>query len=132
MHVRLKLAEARIHQRAKQDEYDLITADAEHRITDAAGGLKGLGTNAEDRARTLRLALADDEAYREALDALRAAQADVDRLAAAVEIAIDERKAADRDSRDRLTTMLQQFGGSDDEHPADVLTLHLTPDRHAA
>ena len=132
MHVRIKLADARITLRAKQDEFDLITADAEQRITDAAGGPKGLGANAEDRARVLRLALADDEAYREALDALRDAQAEVDRLAAAVEIAIDERKAADRDSRDRLTTMLQQLGGSDDEHPADVLTLRLTPDRHAA
>ena len=66
----------------KQDEYDLVTADAEQRITDAAGGPKGLGANAEDRARVLRLALHDDEAYREALDALRAAQAEVDRLAA--------------------------------------------------
>ena len=127
-----KLADARITLRAKQDEYDLITADAEQRITDAAGGPKGLGANAEDRARVLRLALHDDEAYREALDALRAAQAEVDRLAAEVEIAIDERKAADRDSRDRLTALLQQLGGSDDEHPADVLTLRLTPDRRAA
>jgi len=132
MHVRLQLAEARIRLRAKQDEYDLITADAEQRITDAAGGPKGLGANAEDRARVLRLALHDDEAYREALAALRAAQADADRLCAAVEIAIDERKAADRDSRDRLTTMLQRLGGNDDEHPADVLTLHLQPPRHAA
>ena len=65
-------------------------------------------------------------------DALRAAQAEVDRLAVEVEIAIDERRAADRDSRDRLTALLQQLGGSDDEHPADVLTLRLTPDRRAA
>jgi hypothetical protein len=79
MHVRLQLADARITLRAKQDEFDLITADAEQRMTDAAGGPKGLGANAEDRARVLRLALHDDEAYREALDALRAAQAEVDR-----------------------------------------------------
>lgn len=132
MHVRLKLAEARIHLREQQDTYDLVTADGEQRMTDAAGGPKGLGANAEDRARTLRLALTDDAAYQEALDALRAAQAAVDRLSAAVEIAIDERKAADRDSRDRLTALLQRFGGADDEHPADVLTLRLAPPRHAA
>ena len=112
--------------------YDLVTADAEQRITDAAGGPKGLGANAEDRARVLRLALHDDEAYREALEALRAAQAEVERLAATVENAIDERKAADRASRDQLTAVLQQLGGADDEHPADVLTLRLTPDRRAA
>ena len=72
MHVRLQLADARITLRAKQDEYDLITADAEQRITDAAGGPKGLGANAEDRGRVLRLALHDDEAYREALATLDA------------------------------------------------------------
>ena len=90
MHVRLQLADARITLRRAQDEYDLITADAEHRITDAAGGPKGLGANAEDRARVLRVALMDDDAYREALQTLRDAQADVDRLAAEVEIAIDD------------------------------------------
>lgn len=132
MHVRLELALARVTLRAKQDEYDLVTAHAEQRITEAAGGPKGLGANADDRARMLRVALHDDDEYRDALDALRIAQADVDRLAALVEIAIDERKAADRDSRDRLTAMLQRVGGNDDEHPADVLTLRLTPDRRAA
>src|SRR3712207_9567693 len=102
MNVRSKLAEARITLRRAQDEFDLITADAEQRITDAAGGPKGLGANAEDRARVLRLALHDDEAYREALDALRTAQAEVDRLAAEVEIAIDERNAADRSEERRV------------------------------
>jgi len=132
MNVRLKLAHARTNLRHVQDEYDLVTADAEQRMIDCAGGAKGLGANADDRARALRLALHDDEAYREALEALRAAQADVDRLSAEVEIAIDERRAADRASRDHLTAMLQLLGGSEDEHPTAVLALRLEPARRAA
>ena len=131
MHVRLQLANARITLRQMQDEYDLVTADAEQRITDAAGGPKGLGANADDRARVLRVALmTTSRIARRCRRCGRARRRD--RLAALVEIAIDERKAADRDSRDRLTAMLQRLGGADDEHPADVLTLRLTPDRHAA
>lgn len=132
MHVRLQLADARIHLRATQDEYDLVTADAEQRLIDAAGGAKGLGANAEDRARVLRVALTDDDAYRDALQALRSAQAEVDRLAAEVEITIDDRRAADRESRDRLTSTLQRWGGGEDEHPTDVVALRLEPPRRAA
>ncbi len=106
---RVQLAAARIALRAAQDHYDLITAQAEQRIIDAAGGAKHLGANAEDRSRALTLALAEDHAHAEALTLLRQAQAEVDRLQAEVDDAIDERRTLDRASRDRASAAIEQL-----------------------
>lgn len=104
---RQRLAAARIALRDAQDHHDLAKAQAEQRIIEAAGGAKNLGANAEDRTRAMTLALADDPAYCAALAALREAQAEVDRMQADVDDAIDQRRKLDRQSRDRASAALE-------------------------
>jgi hypothetical protein len=126
---RAQLAAARIALRAQQDHHDRITAQAEQRIIDAAGGTKGLGTNAEDRSRALVLALAEDATYTESLMWLRHAQAEVDRLQAEVDDLIDERRKLDRASRDRASAAIEQLALMSQER----VPLSLAPDlTHAA
>ena len=104
---RQQLAEARIGLRLAQDVYDLVQAQAAQRITEAAGGAKHMGTNAEDRDRALTIALAADEECRIAQGTVRDYQAAVDRAQAQVEDEIDMRRMLDRASRDRLSTALE-------------------------
>ena len=104
---RQRLAAARIALRDAQDHHDLTKAQAEQRIIEAAGGAKNLGANAEDRSRAVTLALADDPAYCAALAAFREAQAEVDRVQADVDDAIDQRRKLDRQSRDRASAALE-------------------------
>ncbi|HEY0607768.1 MAG TPA: hypothetical protein VGD58_32940 [Herpetosiphonaceae bacterium] len=104
---RQRLAAARIALRDAQDHHDLIKAQAEHRIIENAGGAKNLGANADDRTRAVTLALANDPAYCAALAALREAQAEVDRMQADVDDAIDQRRKLDRQSRDRASAALE-------------------------
>jgi hypothetical protein len=104
---RQRLAVARIALREVQDHYELIKAQAEQRIIEAAGGTKNLGANAEDRTRALTLALAQDSDHAAALTLLRQAQAEVDRLQAEVDDAIDQRRKLDRASRDRASAAIE-------------------------
>ncbi len=104
---RQRLAAARIALREVQDHYELINAQAEQRIIDAAGGAKNLGANAEDRTRALTLALAQDRDHAAALTLLRQAQAEADRLQAEVDDAIDQRRKLDRASRDRASAAIE-------------------------
>ena len=104
---RQRLAAARIALRDAQDHHDLTKAQAEQRIIDAAGGAKNLGANAEDRSRAVMLALADEPAYCAALAAFREAQAEVDRVQADVDDAIDQRRKLDRASRDRASAAIE-------------------------
>ncbi len=127
---RAQFAAARIALRDAQDHYDLITAQAEQRIIDAAGGAKGLGANAEDRARALTLALVEDQDYTEALQRLRQAQAEVDRLQAEVDDMIDERRTLDRASRDRASAAIEALALLPAERMP--LTLIADPTRIAA
>ena len=106
---RQRLAVARIALREVQDHYELVKAQAEQRIIEAAGGTKNLGANAEDRARSLTLALANDAPYTESLMWVRHAQAEVDRLQAEVDDLIDQRRKLDRDSRDRASAAIEQL-----------------------
>jgi hypothetical protein len=106
---RAQLAAARIALRAQQDHHERITAEAEQRSIDAAGGAKNLGANAEDRTRALTLALFEDHDYTESLMWLRAAQAEVDRLQAEIDDLIDQRRTLDRESRDRASAAIEQL-----------------------
>ncbi len=82
--------------------------------------------NAEDRDRTLRIALEHDPAYLGIRHTLRQWQAEVDRLQAHVDDEIDERRRADRASRDRLSTALEAVSVHADEGP-DAITILATP-----
>lgn len=104
---RQQLAAARIALRNAQDHHDLTKTQAEQRIIEAAGGAKNLGANAEDRSRAATLALADDPTYCAALAAFREAQAEVDRVQAEVDDAIDRRRKLDRQSRDRASAAIE-------------------------
>ena len=121
---RQRLAAARIALRDAQDHHDLTKAQAEQRIIEAAGGAKNLGVNAEDRSRALTLALAEDHAYTEGLTLLRQAQADVDRLQADVDDAIDQRRKLDRASRDRASAAIETLALL----PAERVPLSLVED----
>ncbi len=81
---RQQLAEARIGLRLAQDVYDLVKAQAAQRITEAVGGAKHMGSNAEERDRALSIALAADEECMIAHGTVRDYQAQVDRLQARV------------------------------------------------
>jgi len=85
-----------------------------------------VGTNDKARDRALKLALDADPVYLAARQELRHQQARVDHVQAAVEDQIDERRKADRDSRDRLTSALERVGVTQDER-RDVLTIVATP-----
>ncbi len=121
---RHQLADARSALRETQDDHDRIKAQVEQRITEAAG--TALGTNDKARDRALKLALDADPVYVTARQELRRQQARVDRLQANVDDQIDERRNADRDSRDRLTSALERIGVTQDER-RDVLTILATP-----
>ncbi len=123
---RRQLAEARIALRLAQDVYDLVKAQAAQRITDAAGGPKGLGMNSEDRDRALIIALAVDEECMIAHGTVRDYQAQVERLHAQVDDEIDARRSLDRASRDRLSTALEMVSVHADEGP-DAITILATP-----
>ena len=121
---RQRLAAARIALRDAQDHHDLTRAQAEQRIIEAAGGTKNLGANAEDRSRAVTLALADDPAYCAALAAFREAQAEVDRVQADVDDAIDQRRKFDRASRDRASAAIEALALL----PAERVPLSLAAD----
>lgn len=126
---RAQLAAARIALRAQQDHHERITAEAEQRIIDAAGGSKHLGPNTEDRARALTIALTNDATYTESLMWVRNAQAEVDRLQAEVDDLIDQRRKLDRASRDRASAAIEQLALLSAERVPLSLAAELT---HAA
>ncbi len=67
-----------------------------------------------------------DPAYLGIRHTLRHWQAEVDRLHAQVDDEIDERRRADRASRDRLSTALEAVSVHADEGP-DAITILATP-----
>ena len=121
---RRQLAETRIALRLAHDVYDLVQAQAAQRTTDAAGGPKGLGINSEDRA--LIIALAADEECRIAHGTVRDYQGQVERLQARVDDEIDDRRHAERASRDRIATALEIVSMHADER-GSVITILATP-----
>jgi len=123
---RRQLAEARIALRDAEDTHRYAQADAEARIIAAAGDPKKLGSNTEDRARAILLALKDDALYQAARVLVRRCQAHVDRLQARVDDEIDTRRILDRASRDRLSTALEAVSvHAEERHSA--ITILATP-----
>ncbi len=123
---RRQLATARAALRTTQDDHDRIKAVTEHAIITQAGGPKQLGVNAEDRDRALRIALEHDPAYLGIRHTLRQWQAEVDRLQAHVDDEIDDRRKAERASRDRLSTALEAVSVHADER-GSAITILATP-----
>jgi hypothetical protein len=122
--LRRQLADARSALREAQDEHDRIKAQAEQHTIESAGA--ALGTNDKARDRALKLALDDDPAYIAARQELRRQQAHVDHLQADVEDQIDDRRTADRASRDRLSTALEAVSVHADERRS-AITILATP-----
>ena len=121
MSVRTELAEARIALRDAQAAFEETKAIVEQRIIASAGGAKELGSNAEERARALLLALQQDSDYIRMLAILREAQATVDRLQATLDDAIDQRRADDRRSRDRLSAALEHIAAHATDNPTEAV-----------
>lgn len=115
LELRQQLAEARINLRSAKDHYELANAEAEQKaITNGCGG-----KNAEERERNLLVELNKDQDYREALDKLRKAEAEVDRQEALLEGARDARRYDEWTIRARLIDVLQtQDIPSDSSDPA--------------
>ena len=132
MSVRTELAEARIALRDAQDAYEETKAIVEQRIITSAGGAKELGSNAEERARALLLALQQDGDYIRMLAILREAQATVDRLQATLDDAIDARRADDRRSRDRLSAALERIGAHAEERTSSAVMDSIRVEPRAA
>ncbi len=123
---RRQLAAAHAALRTTQDDHDRIKAVTEQAVIAQAGGPKQLGTNSEDRDRALCIALEHDPAYLGIRHTLRYWQAEVDHLQALVDDEIDERRRADRASRNRLSTALKTVSVHADERP-DAITILATP-----
>lgn len=101
--LRQRLADCHISLRATKDAYELAKAEAEQYAIDHC---RAGGSNAEARARSLTVALETDAAYRTARTNLRVAEAELNRIEALLESAIDERRAAEWQIRARLADAL--------------------------
>src|SRR5262249_41880790 len=103
LELRLQAATARMNVRAAKDAYDLARAEAEQRAIDlgAAGG-----KNAEERARSLTLALQTDTTYGRALRDYRQAEYEAERVEALLEAACDDRRNQEWQIRARLADAL--------------------------
>lgn len=124
--LRLRLAECRATLRAQKDLYELIKAEAIQRAQPA-------GKNAEERARSLTLALMNDASYQGAHARLRATEAELDRVEALLESARDERRASEWQIRMRLADALFRANvQSDDAEPAGDSAFDNTYDDQAA
>lgn len=114
LELRQQLAEARSNLRSAKDHYDLTKAEAEQRAVLIAGG-----KNEEERKRNLVVALAQDNTYIAARDALRKAEAEVDRQEALLEGARDARRYDEWTVRARLIDALISAGiQTDSSDPA--------------
>lgn len=104
LELRQQLAAARNTLRHAKDHYDLTKAEAEQKAI--AAGCNG--KNAEERERNLLVELSKDSTYRDALTALRKAEAGVGRLEALLEGARDARRAEEWAIRARMTAVREQ------------------------
>jgi hypothetical protein len=111
LELRLQLANARTDLRSAKDDHELAKAQAEQHAIDSGVN----GKNADERARNLTLALAMDQAYQAALRALRAAEAEVERLDALLEGARDARRADEWAIRAKLADGLFRAGVQSDD-----------------
>lgn len=77
-------------------------------------GKPDYGSNPEDRARYLIVAIAEDFAYGAYLTEMRSVQADIDRLQAEVDFFHDERRRYEWGIRDRIAHALEKLGVQSD------------------
>jgi len=116
--LRHQVVSARINLQMARDELETARARAEARVTEAAGGDKGLGSNTETRQRALTLALACDDEYQHALKNVRDMEADCLAVEADLEDAKDERRAEEWRIRAALAEALDRSGVQTDHHDA--------------
>lgn len=112
---RLQIVEEARNLRLSRDNHETVKAQCEQRAIAAGAN----GKNAEERARNLTLALAEDAEYRLALTMLRDAEYSHERACSLLEAAKDDRRAAEWQIRAKLADGLFARGvGSDADDPA--------------
>lgn len=104
---RMALVEAEAALRRAQDVERAQRLVSEDGVIAAAGGVKALGSNEDERKRALGLALLRDGVYRQTLDDLRQAELERDRAAAALESAKDARRERELLARERIAVALE-------------------------
>lgn len=130
LELRLRLAECRTTLRQMKDLHEQALAQAEQAAID--DGRAG-GKNAEERARSLTLALMNDASYQAAHTRLREVEAECERVEALLESARDERRASEWQIRARLADALFHAGAqSDGDEPAADSAFDDTYDEQAA
>lgn len=114
--LRQRLVTVRAELRTAKDLHEQALAQAEQAAIDS--GQAG-GKNAEERARSLTLALMKDASYQAARARLREAENEVERVEALLESARDERRASEWHIRAKLADALFRVEvQSDDTDPA--------------
>jgi hypothetical protein len=108
--LRAQLADARGRLRGTKDAYELAKAEAEQRAIEAGCN----GKNAEERGRSLLVAVSKDDQYLVAKAQLRYAENEVERLDALLEGARDARRYDEWQIRARLADALLQAGVQSD------------------
>lgn len=114
--LRQRLADCRATLRTNKDLHEQAQAHAEQAAIDAG---KAGGRNAEERARSLTIALMGDASYQGSLATLRRAESEVERVEALLEAAKDERRASEWQIRMRLADGLFRAGVSNDDQAGD-------------
>lgn len=107
LELRQRLADCRTTLRTAKDYLELAKAEAEQSAIDE--GRAG-GKNAEERTRSLVIALETDDTYQDARRRLRLAEANLDQVEAHLEAALDERRASEWQIRARLADGLLGIG----------------------
>lgn len=119
--LRNDLALAKADLREAKDNYAVAKAYAEQ---DAAID----GKNEAERTRRSTIAISNDHTYNRALAILRGAEHEVDRLEAAIENALDDRRAWEWSIRSALVDALGQTGKDDGpafDEPIDDRVMHI-------
>jgi hypothetical protein len=106
--LRIALANAKGDLREAKEDHETMTAIREQRAID--GG--ATGKNEAERTRALLIALDQDDDYIDSRDRLRAAEYEVDRLTAEIEIIRDARTARELDIRERNNEVLDRLAAA--------------------
>lgn len=118
-----QLAEVEILLRDARDAEARAKLQAEQQAIAAAGSLKALGSNDDERKRALLIAVADDPACQAAQRAVRGHEAQRERLLAQLETWKDERRAQEWEIRSRtadaIRTVATLSGDPDDTKAID-------------
>lgn len=117
-----QLAEAEIRLRDVKDTEARAKLAAEQRAITAAGSLKALGSNDDERKRALLVAVAEDPDCLAAQREVRKVEAELSRLGAQLEAWKDERRAKEWEIRSRTADALRSMAMLDGE-PDDTATI---------